>query len=160
MGPLKMSPAELKLISVHSEVEIEPLTFIPKLNLLEKEYGPYFPLSSAVVPFFCAKILSDNNLCVMKGPTIEQLKFILEEETKNEEEYFKLPNYFFELSSEFIKSAEKNNREPELYKKLYCDIREIRFKKIRDGLEEIDCKALLLDNVTGFEFNQIKKKLL
>ncbi|KAG0440019.1 putative DNA replication complex GINS protein PSF2 [Dictyocoela muelleri] len=158
-----MKPDELLLIARHlTEVEIEPLTSIPKISLLEYDIGPLTPLNPAVVPLFVALTLKKSGLCRIRAPSFfkeENLLQILEFEIKNENEFSKVHDYLFEIKRDIVDNSYNLNNKDTI-RKLINEIREVRFGKIYNGLKMIDGHAMNLNNITEFELNQIKPFLL
>lgn len=155
-----MLPLELINIAYKEEIEIEPKVEIPELELIEKNFGPYFPLAIYRVPVYIALILKDSNQCRIRIPDFydeEYLKDLIKREEENEE-YQIIHPYFFELKSiiDQCYNVENKNEIKALVNTLKC----CRFKKTDEGLRNIDARAINLNGLTAWEFNEVKEFML
>lgn len=152
--------SELKLIALQEEIEIEPLTFIPKLTLIQETYGPYYPLQLYKVPIYIAITLKKSNKCKIRLPSYfdtELLKDLLQKEEENED-YQSLHPFFFEISCYIKECYNVDNIDEKMV--LINKIKYIRYKKTHEGLKILDARAINLNNLTSWEFNEIKPFLL
>lgn len=158
-----MEPDELLLIARHlTDVEIEPLTKIQEINLLEETLGPFTPLVPEIVPLFVALSLKKSGMCRIRCPLffeVENLNKILEFELKNENEFSKIHPYLFEIKNDILENVYNLDNEEDV-RRLINEIKETRFKKIYNGLKMIDGRAMNLNNITEYELNQIKNYLV
>lgn len=155
-----MSLAELKLIALQEEVEIEPLTNIPRFHMIEEEYGPFSPLQLYKIPLYIAITLKQSNKCKIRMPYFfdtEYLQDILKKEEESEN-YQHIHPMFFELSSYIHECYNAENVDEKLM--LVNKIKHARYKKTHEGLQSIDARAINLDNLTSYEFSEIKKYML
>ncbi|ELA48029.1 hypothetical protein VCUG_00452 [Vavraia culicis subsp. floridensis] len=155
-----MSPDELKLLAYHQEIEIHPLTNLPTLHLLETDYGPLTPHSPAKVPIHTALFLHKSNLCKIPLPfflTLDYLEDVKQQEKNNENEYASIYPYIFEVYDDILRCVDCNVEEIRM---VLSEIRDVRMEKSRRGLVGIDGRALNLNNLTVYEYEQIKSVLL
>ncbi|KAM0676795.1 DNA replication protein psf2 [Binucleata daphniae] len=151
---------ELKLIALQEEIEIEPLTFIPRLTLIQEDYGPYNPLQLYKVPLYIALTLKKSNKCKIRLPSffdVEYLQDVLQKEEENED-YQQIHPFFFEMSIYIKECYNADNIDEKLV--LVNKIKHARYNKTHEGLKVIDARAINLNNLTSYEFNEIKKYLL
>ncbi|KAM0675790.1 DNA replication complex GINS protein PSF2 [Gurleya vavrai] len=155
-----MDPSLLELVAYQEDIEIEPTVTIPKLHLIQCDYGPFLPLEIYRVPIYIALILKNSNKCRIRLPQFYQLEFlkdILKNEEDNEE-YQPLFPYFFELKSVIMDCYNVDNYSETIV--LINNIRTVRYKKTHAGIKMIDARAINLNNITCFEFNEVKKFML
>jgi hypothetical protein len=151
-----LNPYELNLISSYFLIEVEPLCLIKDLNLLSGPIPELHPLSITKIPYFVALPLKNSNLLQIRLPSFLSKDFLckkIDEEIKNKNEYSFVPEVIFVLGKEIIKNcynSECNNLN------LLDNLKEIRFKKTLLGLENLDGSTLNLNNLTAFEFNEVK----
>lgn len=153
-----MTPQELKLIAYHQHIEIRPKTYIPALSLLEKDYGPFFLHEPIQVPVHVALFFRKANLCEIIRPFFLESDYLMTIKKKEEEsnEYQEIYPYIFELCDDLL----ENYEDSENIRLLINDIRQLRLTKTTNGLKSIDGKALNLNNLTVFEYEQVKELLL
>jgi GINS complex subunit 2 len=157
-----MLPLELLHIAHGETVEIEPLITIPALHLIEGMYKPCGPLHIARVPLFAALILKRANMCKIRLPqclSLDALRTALDEEQRRADEYSCIHVHFFVLANELLDNC-YNVEDAEECRTLVEKIKEIRFKKTYDGLRSMDGRAMNLNNLTPYEFNEVKEFML
>lgn len=157
-----MSPEELLHIAHGELVEIEPMTTISSLHLLEGTYAESHPLQIVRLPLYAALILKKSNMCRIRLPSyllLDNLKVILAEENERVEEYCCIHAHFFPLANELLDNC-YNVEDIEGSRTIVEKIKEVRFKKTFDGIKCLDGKALNLNNLTMFEFCEVKEFIL
>lgn len=145
-----MSPEELVNLSLSYEIEIEPFTSIPPKKLLTFDFKGCSPLRSSRVPLFLALHFRSLNLCAIKMPkylTIEFLDVLIEKE-KEEQSFSDIPEFFFEHTYLFMCNEIESR---------VCVLKSIRMAKIWKGLTALDGKALYVNGLSRWEFNEFKE---
>jgi len=148
-----MSPEELINISLQQEVEIEPHTHIPAHTFLTFALEECNPLIITRLPLFAAIYLQKSNQCIIRTPPYLSpacIKGIIEKELEGDA-FVELPEYFYEHASLFS----SNEIDP-----MVLELRRTRQKKIWMGLNDMDGKALKINNLTRWEFNEIKDVII
>lgn len=145
-----MSPEELINLSLNYEVEIEPFTHIPPKRLITFDFKGCIPLKLSRVPLFLALHLRSLNLCSIQKPKYLTVDFIdgLIDKEKSDQSFTDIPEFFFEHSYLFMSS--------EIESKV-CELKSIRMTKIWKGLNAIDGKALYVNGLTRWEFNEFQE---
>ncbi|KAM0688210.1 DNA replication complex GINS protein PSF2 [Conglomerata obtusa] len=155
-----MHPSQLYLISQQENIEIEPTTHIQKFHLIQQDYGPFNLLEIHSVPIYIALLLKNSNMCRIRLPPffeIENVKEILKNEEESEE-YQPIHPYFFELRN-IIKECYNVECYDEIM--VYINtLKIVRFNKTNIGVKLIDARAINLNNLTCYEFNEVKTFLL
>lgn len=144
-----MSPEELVNLSLHYEVEIEAHTTIHPKDLLTFSFRGCAPLKISRVPLYVALHLRSLNLCTIRTLyclTKDFLSSLIEKE-KSEANFVELPDCLFELGHFF------SNHEVE---SSLCELKRIRRIKIWKGLKNLDGKAICINGMTKWEFNELK----
>ena len=157
-----MTPSEMINIAYQENVEIEPMANIPTIHLLEYDLTNLNPLRITKVPLYAALSLKKANLCKIRLPTYlkeEYLSEIVVTEKENSNEYSKIPPRLFELSETLIKHA-YNITNPERIRLQVQEIKELRFYKTLEGMKALDGHAFNIDNLTEWEFCEIRPFLL
>ncbi|KAF7700510.1 putative DNA replication complex GINS protein PSF2 [Cucumispora dikerogammari] len=151
-----LTPKEYHFISQSIEIECQTLTNIPLLELIDRDYGPYQKNTIFKAPIYLAVELFKKGNVKIFIPYYLQLDFIKEiyEKEKEQREVFQIihPN-FFELHACLIKYQ---MNEAEETRNIMNELRELRLQKIKLGLKSLDGKALILDNLTQYEFAHVK----
>ncbi|CAD25501.1 similarity to HYPOTHETICAL PROTEIN YJH2_yeast [Encephalitozoon cuniculi GB-M1] len=159
---MAISPEEILHIAYEELVEIEPMTSIPELRLLERTYPPLMPLDIARIPLYAALLLKKSNMCKIRLPSylqLESLKMSMDVEIEKADEYSCIHPYFFPLATELLENC-YNVESIEESKMIVEKIKEIRLAKTLKGIKCLDGKALNMNNITLFEFNEIKELIL
>ncbi|KAF9763975.1 putative DNA replication complex GINS protein PSF2 [Nosema granulosis] len=154
-----ISPQELKMIYTYELVEVEPLRSLKEMNLVSGEVSGCTPLSIVKIPYFVALALKDSNFLQIRLPfylSPEYLKKKLEEEMSNKDEYSYLQDSLFAIGKEIVRNS-YNAEDAQAICSLIDQLKEIRFKKTLNGLEKLDGSTLNLNNLTMFEYNEVKK---
>ncbi|ELQ74464.1 hypothetical protein THOM_2611 [Trachipleistophora hominis] len=155
-----MSPDELKLLAYHQEIEIHPSTNLPTLHLLETDYGPLSPHISAKVPIHTALFLHNTNLCKIPLPfflSLDYLRAVKQAEKQHVNEYSPIYPYIFEVYDDLLRCVDGRVEEIRM---VISEIKDIRMEKSRRGLVSIDGRALNLNNLTVYEYEQLKSMIL
>lgn len=154
-----MLPDELKLIAHHQAIRIKVTTDVAEIFLLEKNIGPFKIGELHEVPIHCALKMAKFNLCEIQTPLYLKEEHLRELKKKELEtnEYQEIYPYIFELYEDILQHLKGDVEHLRL---LVSEIREIRLKKTKTGLKSIDGKALCLNNLTVYEYEQIKPILL
>lgn len=153
-----MKPNELLNIAYNTEVEIEPLTAIPQLNLMVHTYPCTGPLRISRFPFYIALSLKRANMCRIRLPSflcLDNLKGILNSEIENKNEYSYIHPHLFTLGKELIAHC-YDVEDPENIIVHLEKIKDLRFKKTLWGLRSLDGNAINLNNLTQFEFYEVR----
>lgn len=148
-----LTPKEYHFISQSIEIECQSLKNIPILKLITSTYGPYKINKIINIPIFLALELNKKGYVKILIPFYLQYEFIesiYEKEKENLDNFQILHPNFFELHFCLIE-FQKNEIE-----NIINLLRELRLKKIKDGLKTIDGRALILDNLTQYEFSHVK----
>ena len=157
-----MKPKEMLNIAYQEDVVIEPTANIPRIHLLEADIEDLKPLQVAYVPLYIALTLKKANLCRIRLPSYlkeERLQEVLDSEKENVDEYTRIPPRLFELSELLVQNA-YNIPNPERIKVLVQEIREVRFKKTLEGMKALDGHAFNIDNLTEWEFCEVRPFVL
>ncbi|AFN83230.1 hypothetical protein EROM_061390 [Encephalitozoon romaleae SJ-2008] len=157
-----MSPEEILHIAYEELVEVEPMTSIPELCLMDKTYPPMMPLDVVRIPLYAALLLKKSNMCKIRLPSylqLESLKAIMDTEVEKIDEYSHIHPYFFPLAGELLECC-YNTENIEESKVMIEKIREIRLAKTLKGIKCLDGRALNMNNITLFEFNEVKELIL
>ncbi|EPR78933.1 DNA replication complex GINS protein PSF2 [Spraguea lophii 42_110] len=157
-----MKAIDLLHIAYQEDVEIEPIVTIPIIHMIEYDYGPFIPPNIAEVPLFVALMLKKSSMCRIRTPKyleIEYLDRIYNEEVENKDEYISIYPYIFELYLVFCEHSYNMENREEVKRKVK-DIQDVRLKKTKNGIKMVDGTALNLNNLTAFEYNQIKEYLI
>lgn len=151
-----MTPEELINIAYQEDIEVEPTAHIPQLDLIQGTYGPFTPLSVHKVPIYLALLLKQTGQCRIRLPYYYDLD-ILRDTVKREEEseeYQPIHPYFFELTG-IVKHC-YNVEDRNVILKHINDIKHIRYSKTSIGVANIDSDAVNLNNITSWEFSEIR----
>lgn len=157
-----MSPEEILHIAYEELVEVEPTTAIPELCLLEKTYPALHPLDIARLPLYVALLLKKANMCKIRLPEYlrpESLKATMELEAEKPDEYSCIHPHFFSLANELLSSC-YNVEDVEESRTMVERIKEARLAKTLRGIRCLDGKALNMNNITLFEFGEVKEMVL
>ncbi|EJW03265.1 hypothetical protein EDEG_02380 [Edhazardia aedis USNM 41457] len=155
-----MLPTELINIAYQENIEIEPKCQIPILHLMQADFGPFSPLEIPKIPIYIALLLKKANQCRIRLPTFFDpniLREILQNE-KDNDEYTQIHPFTFELIGLLEHCYNVGNVDE--IKILINEIKTIRHQKTHNGLKRIDSRALNLNNLTSWEFNEFKEFLL
>ncbi|KAM0680759.1 DNA replication protein psf2 [Glugoides intestinalis] len=144
-----MTPEELINLALQSEVEIEPYYHIAEQKLLTMDFKACLPLKSCRIPLYLALHLRALNLCSIQTPSYLLKEFIetLVQKEKTETGFLDIPEFFFEHAIIFKNSETEH---------LLCELRCLRTGKAWKGLENLDGKALYVNGLTKWEFNELK----
>ncbi|ADM11742.1 uncharacterized protein Eint_061370 [Encephalitozoon intestinalis ATCC 50506] len=159
---MAISPEEIFHIAHEELVEIEPTTSIPELCLLEKTYPALMPLDIARIPLYAALLLKKSNMCKIRLPSylqIENLKATMDAEIQKVDEYSQIHPYFFPLAEKLLECC-YNVENIEESKVIVEKIKEIRLAKTLKGIKCLDGRALNMNNITLFEFNEVKELII
>lgn len=157
-----MTPEELLHIAYGELVEIEPMTAIPALQLLERTYSACGPLQIARVPLYAALLLKKANACKMRLPSymaLDGLRGVLAQEAAKTDEYSYIHPHFFSLAESLLSNC-YNVENVEESRMLVERIRETRFRKTFEGMQCLEGRAVNLNNLTMFEFNEVRGFML
>ncbi|WEL38899.1 GINS complex protein [Encephalitozoon hellem] len=157
-----MSPEEILHIAYEELVEIEPTTSIPELCLMDRVYPPMVPLDIVKIPLYAALLLKKSNMCKIRLPLylqLENLKAAVDTEVEKVDEYSHIHPYFFPLAKELLECC-YNTENIEESKVMVEKIREIRLAKTLKGIKCLDGRALNMNNITLFEFNEVKELII
>ncbi|ORX49276.1 GINS complex, PSF2 component [Piromyces finnis] len=153
------TPSEIEFISEYEQITILPLQRMEAITLLEGTYGPFRPPLTIKVPLWLAVTLKKKHKCSIQPPkwlNIETLKKKKQREEENEKEFSDLPTHYFEISSVLLDSASDDIPYSDEIKILLKDIREIRRRKTKKGLELLNSNYIQLDNLGLMEINEIR----
>lgn len=157
-----MDPIELVNIAYQEDVEVEPTANIPQIHLLEYDIQNLKPLQISRVPLYVALSLKKSNLCRIRLPQFlkrEYLEEIINLERENIGEYTKIPRFFFEISDILIRHA-YNVENPDKLRLLIQELKEARFQKTFEGMKVLDGHAFNVNNLTEWEFNEVRHFIL
>lgn len=144
-----MTPEELINISLEDEVEIEPNTTIPAMKLITCKFEEAKPLGIYRYPFYIALHLQNSNYCKIRMPKYLSKEFLEDLIDKEERSinFVEVPEFIFEHAYFFM----NDTIEP-----LIGKLKQLRLNKIWKGLKELDGKALFINGLTRWEFNEVK----
>lgn len=144
-----MTPEELINLALQSEVEIEPYSHISEQKLLTMDFKTCLPLKSCRIPLYIARHLKALNLCSIQTPSYLSKEFVetLVQKEKLETGFVEIPEFFFEHAFLFKDSEIEH---------LLCELRCLRTGKAWKGLANLDGKALYVNGLTKWEFNELK----
>lgn len=145
-----MTPEELVNLSLNNDVEIEPFTSIPPKKLLTFDFKGCTPLKSARIPLYFALHLKSLNLCAIKTPkylTADFLDVLIDKE-KSSQSFSDIPEFFFEHAYLFMNNEIESR---------ICVLKSLRMAKVWKGLTALDGKALYVNGLSRWEFNEFKE---
>lgn len=148
-----MTPEELINLSLQQEVEVEGLATIKPLEMLTLNFKGCSPLRVTRVPLFLALHLRSLNFCSIRTPqylTKEFLKSLVEKE-KREANFVEIPEFTFEHAHFFTDSCMES---------ALCELKAVRMGKIWRGLASMDGRALYINGMTRWEFNEFRDIIL
>lgn len=157
-----MTPEELLHIAHNEPVDVEPTTAIPPLHLLERTYPESRPLQIARLPVYAALHLKKANMCRIRLPgylSLDSLRTTLAQECEKPDEYAYIHPHFFLLADDLLNNS-YNVENMEESKILVERIKEARLRKTLGGIRSLDGRALNLNNMTMFEFNEVKELIV
>lgn len=156
-----MTPLDLKLISSYDLVEVEPLCSLKDIQLVSGHVSGCTPLSITKLPYFMALPLKDSSLLKIRLPVHLSLEYLRKkvEEEETKPEYSLLNDTIFDLGKEMVRNS-YNAGDVQGICSLLDQLKEVRFRKTLKGLQGLDGSTLNLDNLTIFEFNEVKGHLL
>ena len=157
-----LTPQELKFITSEELIEIEPCSNINTLSLIHNTYTNIKPLSIIKVPLYIALELKKGNLAYLRIPacyTYQYLNNLIDEEINNQHEYISIPKNIFCTGKLVIRESYNSERKEECIG-LIDKLKEIRFKKTLTGLSKMEGRALTLNNLTMFEWYEIREILI
>lgn len=144
-----MLPNELVNISLEYEVDVEPFTTIPSQRFLSFEFKGCNPLKVSRMPLYLALHLQSLNLCSIQRPSYLSKDYLenLKEKERRESGFVEVPEFLFEHAYLFM----NNDIESAI-----CEIKTLRMNKIWKGLSSMDSKALFINGLTKWEYNEFK----
>lgn len=154
-----LTPLELKFLAYEELVEIEPSTNIQSLDLIHAKYTNITPLTIVKLPLYISLELKNCNQAQIRLPSCyskSSLLKLLELETENSSEYQFVNQYIFVTGKLIIKNSYNVDNKDELIN-LIDQIKEIRHKKTLFGISKMEGRALNLNNLTIFEWYEIKE---
>lgn len=146
------------MICCYELVEVEPLCSLKEMKLVSGDVSGCTPLSITKVPFFVALPLKESNLLKIRLPqhlSLEYLRRKVEEEESTRGEYAHLPESIFVIGKEIVRNS-YNAEDVQGVCSLLDHLKEIRFRKTLRGLEGLDGSTLNLNNLTPFEFSEVR----
>lgn len=154
-----LTKLELRTMAHFQPIQIRSLGNYAELFLLFRNYGPFFQHELYEIPISCALKMSEFNFCVIQIPYWLKKHYLedIKEKEKKSEEYQEIYPYIFELYQDLLKYVKKNRQ---TIHQLISDIRHLRLQKTLKGLKKFDGNALCLNNLTVYEYNQIKPLLI
>jgi GINS complex protein len=147
-----MTPEELINLSLQQEVEIEAHTSIPKTTLITYDFPGCHPLKVSRIPLYIALHLKSSNSCTIRMPVYLSKEFLssLIEKEQRDRQFVEVPEYLFEHAYLFMSNEIES---------LICELKRIRQNKIWKGLKDMDGKALYINGLTKWEFNEVKEAI-
>ena len=130
-------------------MEIEAHTAIPPIQLVTCSFAGCRPLAVSPAPLYLALHLRSANLCAIRPlPYLakDALEGLIEKE-KASQAFTELPDFFFEHAYIFMDGSIESS---------VCELKQIRQDKIWRGLRDMDGKALYINGLTRWEFNEMK----
>lgn len=148
-----MKPEEMINIALQEEVEVEPQREIPKIELVDGVIENGTPLRVARMPLYIALHLQSAGYCLIKRPRYLTREFVTEilEQEKINKNFLEIPPFFFEVARLLM----PNGIDGEI-----LELKRIRQSKIWQGLAAIDGKALCINGLTRWEFNEAREAIL
>lgn len=147
-----MSPEELLNLSLQYEVEIEAHTVIEPCQLRTFHFLGFLPLKTYRLPLYVALHLKSLNLCTIRTLPYLKKDYIINliEKEKKDSNFTEVPEFLFEHSYYFMNYEIESS---------ICELKRLRMNKIWKGLSALDGKAICINGLTKWEFNQYKKFL-
>ncbi|KAI4291068.1 GINS complex subunit 2 [Pancytospora philotis] len=144
-----MSPEELINLALQYEVEVEAHSVVPAASFYSVAFRGLHPLTTASLPLYMALHLRSAGLCSIKTPQYLTKDFLeqLVERERTSQAFVDVPEFLFEHAHVFM----HNDIEPAI-----AELKQLRLEKIWQGLKDIDGKALYINGLTKWEFNEMR----
>ncbi|KRH95275.1 dna replication complex gins protein psf2 [Pseudoloma neurophilia] len=155
---MALTKLELRTMAHFETVQVRFTRNVAPLNLLSETHGPFYVNQLYDLPIHCVIKLCQFNYCKLQRPfylQLEYLKDIKEKEIKNTE-YQEIYPFIFEIYNDLLEFVDNKEK----IKLLISEIKELRKKKTLEGLKAFDGNAICLNNLTVYEYEQIKPVLL
>lgn len=148
-----MRPEDLINLSLQQEVEIESHTIVPTIQLHTYSFRGCRPLMISMAPLYLALHLRNSNCCSIKTPAYLMRDFLdnLIVREKESQNFIEVPEFLFEHAYIFM----NNDIESAI-----SELKRIRLAKIWRGLKDMDGKALYINGLTKWEFNEVRPVVL
>ena len=150
-----LTPKEYHFMALSTEIEVQTLTDIPELNLISNFHGPLQQNTISKIPLFVALELQSKQYVKILIPYYLSHDFIinaLEKEKEDVDAFQKVHPHFFELLHIMKDTIRADNPSTS---NLANELREVRLGKLKVGMSGMDGKAVVLDNLTQYEFSHI-----
>eukprot|EP00267_Zea_mays_P051777 XP_020404770.1 DNA replication complex GINS protein PSF2 [Zea mays] len=123
--------------------------------LCRGDFGPFFPQIPTKVPLWLAVALKKRSKCTIRTP---DWMTVLEAEGESPREFQPLPFHYIEISKVLFDHAGDDISDAYLVRSLIEDIRDVRFHKVKNGLETISGRtyAVKLKNLSAMEVNIVR----
>ncbi|KAJ1615850.1 hypothetical protein T492DRAFT_606734 [Pavlovales sp. CCMP2436] len=163
--PGDLPAAEYEFFAENTIVTIVPNLVLPKLNLIQGDFGPFQPLIPAEMPLWLALVLKKRQRCSVQPPSwlgVQELERRLEGEKRNPR-FQELPQHFFEIAHLLLEAARDDMGDAHKVEGLVEDLENRRYAKLRaklaDGAdgEAGGAEMLRLDGLTPIEINRVRR---
>mmetsp|Transcript_39866 Transcript_39866/g.66870 ORF Transcript_39866/g.66870 Transcript_39866/m.66870 type:complete len:215 (-) Transcript_39866:98-742(-) len=150
------TPSEMEFNAECVDIEIIPNFSLPRLQLLEGDYGPFRPSMRMTVPLWVARFLKRRKRCQIAIPEwlkLDKLEELLDEERRDEHVFKELPYHYYEISSVLFQEAKDDfGGDLHMVREKVRDIHSVRRNKIHTGLSKLRSSAPVeLANIAGAE---------
>lgn len=144
-----MAPEELINLSLEQEVAIESHTVIPAIQFETYSFPGGRPLLISQVPLYMALHMRNSNCCTIRVPSYLSREFLddLIEKERGSQVFVDVPEFLFEHAHLFMSDGIEAS---------ISELKRLRLAKIWRGLRDMDGKALYINGLTRWEFNEVK----
>lgn len=148
-----MKPEEMINLALQEEIEVEVLKEIPRIELFGCAIGGSKELQLSRMPLYIALHLQGMGYCSVKVPVYLAKEFVsdLLEREQASKSFIELPMHFFEMARLLM----PNGIDGEI-----LELKRIRQSKIWQGLSSLDGRALCINGLTRWEFNECRDVIL
>lgn len=142
------SPDDLINVALESLIEVEGLVHLDcSLGQLYDSSFKLSPLRPSRIPLYMAIHLQKRNkLKIIIPKEYTDIQSVISIEISNRDEFSMLPEYFYEVAH-ILKITNSD----------IDKLKQIRLRKIWDGLKKMDGKATYIRNLTIWEYNKVKR---
>ncbi|GBG41871.1 hypothetical protein CBR_g83733, partial [Chara braunii] len=153
--------AEMEFLAEDELISIVPNFRSDGMHMLCGDFGPFRPQIPVKVPLWLALSLKKRRKCTLQTPdwmNVDNLARVLEEERESTGVFQELPFHYIEISQLLFDNAIEDLCDHYKMRTLIEDIRNVRFNKIQNGLQQLEGKknAVKLNNVSAMEINIIR----
>ncbi|OLY83294.1 DNA replication complex GINS protein psf2 [Smittium mucronatum] len=152
---------ELEFFAETVKVTIQPVSKLPKLDLISGTYGAFHPLRNETVPLWLAILLRRANRCRIVTPAYLHPTFIdaaIAHERRPSSGFAPLPPHFWNVAKLFLEYAATDIGDEEAHeiRRKLLDLRQVRAAKMAAGIAQLDHVQLQMDHLLIDEIGSIK----